>query len=236
MTLKKRFIAYGALFYCVLVLPVYAATFEVPRSFEIMYVDLENANQFGSDFKVNLDEGQHQIVVRFNKLLRAGGDTEAYQSEPIVLDIAFGKDAYLTLKAPYISNIKQAKAFSKEPIFTVVDDVSGKEVHYRQEILLEKTGLQNTRNYVNEHLTAEKLSVANGPAPAPLLMKENITLSRLQYWYNQSDEATRQEMRILIADDLYKPRGSSIQLEMMQFWFNKATDEEKKTFQVWLVK
>lgn len=238
MTLKKRIIACGILFYCVLVLPVQAATFEVPRSFEIMYVDLKSSRQFGNDFKVRIDEGQHQIVVRFNKLLRSGGDTEAYQSEPIVLDLVFEKDAYLTLKAPYVSNPKQAKAFSKKPTFAVVDDVSGKDIQYHQEILPVQSGLQNTRNYVNEieRLNTEKFSVANGPAPAPVLMKEDVVLDRLQYWYNQSDEATREEIRIWIADDLYESTISNIQLGMAQFWFNKTTSEEKKAFQVWLVK
>ena len=237
MTLKKRFIACSALFFCWLALPVQAATFEVPRSFEIMYVDLESSRNFGNDFKVEVDEGQHQIVVRFNKLLRSGGDTEMYQSEPIVLDLAFDKGTYLMLKASYISNPKQAKSFSKEPTFTIVDDVSGKEVRYRQEVLPVQSGLQNTRNYVNEieRLNSEKLSVANGPAPAPFLMKEDITLDRLQYWYNLSDDTTRKEIRIWMADDLYKPNVSNIQLEMTQFWFDKATYEDKKMFQTWLV-
>ena len=72
---------------------------------KIMYVDLESAGHFGNDFKVDIDEGQHQIVVRFNKLLRSGGDTQKYQSEPIVLDLQFEKNTYFqTLKAPYIDS------------------------------------------------------------------------------------------------------------------------------------
>lgn len=238
MTLKKRIIIYSTLFYCMLVLPVQAATFEVPRSFEIMYVDLESARQFGNDFRIKVDEGQRQIVVRFNKLLRSGGDTEAYQSEPIVLDLVFSKGAYLRLKAPYISNLNQAKAFSKEPSFTVVDDVSGKEVQYHQKTLPVQSGLQNTRNYVNEieRLNAEALSVDKGPKPAPILMKQDIALDRLQYWYNESDEVTRKEIRIWLKDDLYTPSISNIQLEMAQFWFDKVSLEEEKTFRVWLLK
>lgn len=238
MALRKYLIACGALFCCTLFLSVQAATFEVPRSFEIMYVNLESARQFGNDFKVEVNEGQHQIVVRFNKLIRRGGDAQAYQSQPIVLDLMLEREAYLRLKAPYISTQKKAEKFIEEPTFTIVDDISGKEVKYRQTILPVKSGLQNTRDYIDEieRLNIDKLSVANGPVPAPILMKENIALDRLQYWYNQSDDVTRKEIRIWVSDDLYRPRVSNVQLEMTQFWFHKTNSEEKKVFRIWLVK
>ncbi len=64
-------------------------------------------------------------------------------------------------------------------------------------------------------------------------MTQNVALAMMQFWYNRSDDATRKEMRIWIADDLYKPTVSNIQLEMSQFWFNKADREAKKAFQAW---
>ncbi|ETI58343.1 YccT family protein [Marinomonas profundimaris] len=238
MKLKNRIIACGVFSSCVLTLPVQAATFEVPRSFEIMYVDLEGAREFGNDFKVNIDEGQHQIVVRFNKLVRSGGDTQAYQSQPIVLDLQFEKNDYFTVKAPYISTQKQAESYLKNPTFTLVDDRSGKAVDYQHQILPVKSGFQNTRDYITEieRLTAKSTPTLNdGPAAAPVISTSNVALEMMQFWYNRSDEATRKDMRIWIADDLYKPTVSNIQLEMLQFWFNKADREAKKAFQAWLV-
>ena len=242
MKVRNRFIAFGALWCGFVTLPAMAATFEVPRSFEIMYVDLESAGHFGNDFKVDIDEGQHQIVVRFNKLLRSGGDTQKYQSEPIVLDLQFEKDTYFTLKAPYISTKKQAEANAKDPQFTIYDNVNGQDVDYRQQSLKTKSGLQNTRDYVSEieRLTAPN-STSNtnvssaGPVPAPIIMTEDVALEMMQFWYNQSDDATRKDARIWIADDMYKPTVANIQLEMFQFWFNKADKEAKKALQAWLV-
>lgn len=241
MKIKSYSIAFGILLGSFATLPAMAATFEVPRSFEIMYVDLESASQFGNDFKVDIDEGQHQIVVRFNKLLRSGGDTHEYQSEPIVLDLQFEKNSYLLLKAPYISNQKQAEANANDPQFTIYDDVSGQDIDYKKQSLATKSGLQNTRDYVTEieRLTAKNSSsnVTSGssPVPAPILMTEDVALEMMQFWYNRADEATRKDARIWIADDMYKPTVANIQLEMFQFWFKKADKEAKKGFQAWIV-
>lgn len=238
MKVKNRLMAFGALWCGLAALPAAAATFEVPRTFEIMYVDLEGARQFGNDFKVDIDEGQHQIVVRFNNLFRSGGDTQVFQSEPVVLDLQFEKDTHFTLKAPYISTQKQAEANAKDPQFTIVDEKSGKEINYQQQVLTTKSGFQNTRDYVTEieRLTAKNAPApSDGPAAAPIVLTEDVALEMMQFWYNRSDEATRKEIRIWIADDMYKPTVSNIQLEMSQFWFNKADREAKKAFQAWLV-
>lgn len=238
MRSNNRIIVCGILSFCVMALPVQAATFEVPRSFEIMYVDLEGARQFGNDFKVDVDEGQHQIVVRFNKLMRSGGDTQAYQSEPIVLDLQFEKNDYFMVKAPYISTQKQAEAYVKAPKFTLFDERSGKDVDYQHQILPVKSGFQNTRDYVTEieRLTAKSQPIlGEAPVSAPVILTQNVALEMMQFWYNRSDDVTRKEMRIWIADDLYKSKVSNIQLEMSQFWFNKADREAKKAFQTWLV-
>lgn len=241
MCLKSRIFVFFTILCGSMTSPLMAATFEVPRSFEIMYVDLESAGRFGSDFKVDLDAGQHQIVVRFNKLLRSGGDTQVFQSEPIVLDLQFEKDTYLTLKAPYISTRKQAEANAKNPQFTIHDELSGKEIDYQHQILATKSGFQNTRDYVAEieRLTANNASYntipSTGPASAPATMSQDVALDMMKFWYNQSNDATRKDMRIWIADDSYEPAASSIQLDMSQFWFKKANQEDQKAFQKWLI-
>ncbi|UTW00540.1 DUF2057 domain-containing protein [Marinomonas rhizomae] len=242
MKIRNYAISFGILLGSFTALPAIAASFEVPRSFEIMYVDLESASQFGNDFKVDLDEGQHQIVVRFNKLLRSGGDTHEYQSEPVVLDLQFTKNGYLILKAPYISNQKQAEANAKDPQFTIYDDVTGQDVDYKKKSLTTKSGLQNTRDYVSEieKVTATKtldsMRSDSGPVRAPILMAEDVALGMMQFWYNESDELTRKDARIWIADNMYKPKVANTQLDMFQFWVKKADKEAKKEFQAWLLK
>lgn len=240
MFLKNRILVFVTVLFGSMTSPLMAATFEVPRSFEIMYVDLESAGRFGSDFKVDLDAGQHQIVVRFNKLLRSGGDTQVFQSEPIVLDLQFEKDTYLTLKAPYISTRKQAEANAKSPQFTIHDELSGKEVDYQHQILATKSGFQNTRDYVVEieRLTAKNAShdiSSTGPVSAPTTMSQDVAFDMMKFWYNQSNDATRKDIRIWIADDAYNPAASSIQFDMSQFWFKKANQEDQKAFQKWLI-
>ncbi|MBD5772295.1 YccT family protein [Marinomonas colpomeniae] len=246
MSLKKRLIEYCVLFSSMLVVPIQAATFEVPRSFEIMYVDLEGTGKFGNDFKIEVSAGAHQIVIRFNKLLRSGGDTEVYQSEPIVLDLVFEKDVSLIIKAPYISNQKQAESYLKAPKYTISDKLSGKSVEYQQHILPTQSGLQNTRDYVDEieQLTSEtrpknhtyidkNIAFSERPFTAPLIMSDDMSLDMMKFWYNQSDEVTRKELRIWISDALYQSKLSSIQFEMSQLWYTKANSSEQEAFELW---
>ena len=242
---KNRWITSSIVFFCGAILPVQAATFEVPKSFEIMYVDLDGARQYGNDFKISVEEGSHQIVVRFNRLLRSGGDTTVYQSEPIVLDVTFNKDDYFTLKAPYISKAKQAESYKKSPKFTILDKRSGKDVMYQQQILPTQSGLQNTRNYLSEierltkkttsKVAAENLVFGDGPNAAPIIMRiEDIELNMMKFWYNESDEATRKAFRVWINDALYKSDMASVQFNMSQFWYKKADKNQRKAFQDWL--
>lgn len=237
MRLKGKVILLSSLLVGSMAMPVMAATFEVPRSFEIMYVDLQSAGNFGNDFKVDIANGHHQIVIRFNKIMR-GGDATQYQSEPIIIDVNVEKDAYLTLKAPYISTDRKAELYAKKPEFKILDDSSGREVSYQQQMLPVKSGLQNTRDYVAEieRLTAKNVVVTDAPVPAPYIENEKVALEMMQFWYNRSDDVTRKAIRVWIADDRYKPEMKNIQLEMSQFWFKKADREERKAFQVWLIK
>ncbi|WP_394183243.1 DUF2057 family protein [Marinomonas posidonica] len=218
-------------------LSVYGETLEVPRWFEIMYVDQQASKQFGNDFEVSLTPGQHQIVLRFNKIVRTGDDSEVFQSEPIVMDVEVTKGAYLQLKAPYISTSRQAEEYAAAPTFTLHDEASGREVSYQKRVLKEKAGLQNLRDYLAEvkQLNNRTVEDSNGPSAAPSRMETDPALEMMKFWYNKSDPATRKAMRIWIADAQYQAKVSNIQLDMMTLWYNKADDDAKKAFQIWLV-
>ncbi len=236
--LKKKWLAYISFIMSTFTtLSAYGETLEVPKWFEIMYVDQQSAKQFGNDFEVSLTPGQHQIVLRFNKILRTGGDSEVFQSEPIVMDVEVAQGAYLQLKAPYISSVRQAEKYADEPTFTLHDEASGRDVSYQKRLLKEKSGLQNLRDYLVEvkQLNNSAYDASKGPGAAPVRMETDPALEMMKFWYNKSDTATRKAMRIWIADDQFQANVSNIQLEMMMLWYNKADDGTKKTFQVWLV-
>lgn len=237
MLKKQNILISSALLSVALAQSAFAETFEVPRSFEIMYVDQESASDFGGDFKVEVEAGQHQIVFRFNKIIRSGGDSEVYQSEPIVLDLDVQPGVYLQLQAPYVSSHRQAQDYAKQPSFSIQDEASGRDVSYQQRILPKQPGLQNLRNYLAEIKALDGVKSASQDAPldAPEKMNPTPALSMLKFWYNQADKTTRTAMRVWIADSQQPMQQESIQLEMLQFWFNRANDEAKKTFQIWLV-
>ncbi|MCB5161605.1 DUF2057 domain-containing protein [Marinomonas algarum] len=237
MKQMKKVATLGVACLASLAMPTVAATFEVPRSFEIMYVDLESARQFGNDFKVEVDAGGHQIVVRFNKLLRSGDDTLSFQSEPVVLDLEFDDNTALTLKAPYISTERQAEANEEAPEFTIVDKVTGKEAAYQQNLLATQSGFQNTRDYLEEvsRLTETPETAGPGPVPAPAVTTNDLALDMLKFWFNRSDSATRKALSVWMIDERETSSVYNIQLEMGQFWFKKASTQDRKAFRAWVI-
>ncbi|MEL0636061.1 DUF2057 domain-containing protein [Marinomonas sp. TI.3.20] len=220
-----------------------AAEFKVPVSYEIMYVDLKDGGDFGSDFKVDLKPGHHQIVVRYHQSVRNSGNLDLFKSEPIIIDLDMKKDVNLELKAPYIRTDEKASNYADKPTFTIVNTKDGSKVDYKERILPFKSGFQPTRDYLEEIKTFTGVGVAAAansaatyaPAPAPKSVTEANEFQMLQFWFNKSDEATRKDFRIWMVDNTHQPKAKNTQFEMLTFWFNKATPVERKAFQVWLV-
>lgn len=222
-----------------------AATFKVPTSYQIMYVDLKDGGKFGGDFEVDVPAGQHQLVVRYYQTLHTGGDINIVKSEPIIIDLDVAKDANLELKAPYIRQKDKAEAYSEKPTFKIVNAGNGKDVDFKVSMLPTQSGFQPLRNYREEIKEFTGVGVAtqaassnqsySAPAPAPKSVTEANEYQMLQFWFNKADEQTRKDFRIWMVDNTHQPKGKNTQFEMLQFWYNKATAPERKAFQVWLV-
>lgn len=222
---------------------VIAAEFKVPISYEIMYVDLKNSNKFGNDFDVNVKEGVHQIVIRYNQRMGHSSDIQRFKSEPIILDMNLAKDAKLELKAPFINSKERASDYAEKPTFTIVDANTGKKVDYKERMLPAKSGFQLTRDYlaeIKEFTGVTQSGRSNdvgtfAPVPPPKDVAATNEFQMMQFWYNKSDEATRKDFRIWMVDNSHQPKAKNTAFEMLTFWFNKANDKERKAFQVWLL-
>lgn len=215
-----------------------AATFEVPRAFEIMYVDQQAANKFGNDFKVELPAGEHQLVVRFNKLIRQGGDTHSYRSEPIVLDINFLQDSDIQLQAPYVSSQRKAQEYAQAPQFELLDTQLDQNIPFTQVQLATRSGLQNTRDYLEEIEQVSKKESDASPQVVAVTdgRLDNIALEMLKFWYNKASLATREEVQLWRSNPEQKVEESDVAAEMLNFWSQKANGAQQDAFLAWTLK
>lgn len=213
-----------------------AATFEVPRNFEIMYVDLQDPGRFGGDFKTDVVPGEHQFVVRFNQRVGGGSNAEQFQSEPYIIDVNLARDAEVVLKAPYFFRKNDAAAFAKKPEFTLVNH--GAELDYEVRELPREPGMQILRDYkreVRDFTATYKKPAVDSPVPASANAAATEELEMLKFWYNKADAGTRKDIRIWMVDQSHQPQALTTAYEMLVFWFQKASAEDQKTFQIWLL-
>lgn len=220
------------------VLPAYAATFEVPRNFEIMFVDLESPGKFGNDFKADVEPGDHQFVVRFHQRVGGGDNGEQFESEPYIIDVNVAKDAHIELNAPYFFRKSDAAEFEDNVEFTLVNNNSDATLDYEVRQLPHQSGVQQMRDYEEEvrRFTATyKMPTVDTPTQAAQTETDTEALEMLKFWYNRAAASTRKDMRIWLVDDSHKPENKNTSYEMLQFWFNKASAADQKAFQVWLL-
>lgn len=218
--------------------PAFAASFEVPRNFEIMYVDLESPGRFGGDFHTEVEGGEHQFVVRFNQRVGGGSNAEQFQSEPYIIDINMAEDAEIVLKAPYFFRKDDAAQFAKNTEFSLVNETTDSKPEYEVRMLPVETGVTIMRNYkreVKDFTATYKQPKVDSPVPASASAPATEELEMLKFWFNKADAATRKDIRIWMIDQSHQPQTQSTAYEMMNFWFEKASKEDQKAFQVWLL-
>ncbi|WP_417552791.1 DUF2057 family protein [Marinomonas fungiae] len=219
-------------------LSTFAATFEVPRNFQIMYVDLKSPGSFGGDFKTEVAAGERQFVVRFNQRVGGGSNAEQFQSEPFIIDVNVAEDSNIVLEAPYFFRKNDAASFAKSPEITLVDKGSEAELDYEMRMLPAKPGVQVMRDYkseVRDFTKTYKQPAVDTPMPAPATVAATEELEMLKFWYNKADAGTRKDMRIWMVEHSHQPKTASTAFEMLGFWFEKASAADQKAFQIWLL-
>ncbi len=165
-----------------------AATFEVPRNFEIMYVDLESTSKLGGDFKAELEPGKRQLVVRYNDRIGGGADADRFQSEPIILDITVAQDDEILLEAPHLFRKNDAAKFAESPEFTLIHKDSGEALNYDMHMLPTQPGVQMFRDYKDE-IRAFTQTYQAPSVTAKAADKEQAkteALDMLKLWYNRA--------------------------------------------------
>lgn len=163
----------------------------------------------GAD-SLELDGGQHQLLFKVTKNVRAGQHTQAYASLPLVASFNTQRSA-VAIALPRIENDRDAQRFDKTLNYLVVDK-DGNALPFRQDVLhpdsvtfnadLEKVMTDYNRQNRSASVAAfvqanvgnpSTPSLAGTPlnAPTVTLKGENVSEQMLQYWFQQADKETQ---------------------------------------------
>lgn len=153
MTIYAKFIltalTLGSMSFCV---NAYAGTFKTPRNYHIVVIDGKKVSGMLSETtKLELSEGQHQIVVQFKGLFRKGSDQYLYSAvDPIVVNLSnTGKDDEITFTYPRVTTYEQAQNYSNnQKIELIINDKPANKEDASYFILTSEKGFQLDRDYI----------------------------------------------------------------------------------------
>ncbi len=179
-------------------------TVEIPSSIDLLVVNGEKPSTSGSLFSstknLDLEDGENQIVFRFEQFFTQGDDRMSVESDVVIAKFT-ASNKELTFLLPKYKDAKSAKKDIKQFEWSLVDN-NQQKIDVKQERLIKK-GMQLGRNYPQEALeynrTGAIASVAIAGEVALASVPENASSDTaeemLHFWYNKADEATKQRFK-----------------------------------------
>ena len=232
-------------------LSVYSATFATPKYYSIIIFDgAKTSSFFGSTNKVELEPGQHQIVVNFKGSFKNGRDAILTSAvDPIVINLPnVKKDDKFTFKIPRITNYSEANDFAdnqKITIYNKGNKVTEDEASYF--ILKSQKSFQLDRDYYKDLSDLGLLYVSKSNQKT--ITEENDTLKKCKEsnFKNCPNEITAtstntsnttvppaQTKNTEIKYNKNKVNKST--LNGLKAIYNGADEDTKNAFKIWLQK
>ena len=182
-------------------------TIDIPDSINMLVVNGEKPAVSGGFFSakktLTLEDGQQQIVFRYQPYFTQGNDRIQVESEVIVATFS-AQETNLTFGLPTYRNAVDAENNIRHLTWSLQDS-NGQSVALQQDRLI-KPGMQIGRNYQQELLEYNR---AGGPAAivtttsvsnnikAPQTI-DNTAEEMLYFWYNKADAATQEKFKRFI--------------------------------------
>ncbi|WP_432459556.1 YccT family protein [Agarivorans sp. QJM3NY_25] len=224
-----------------------AASFSTPNHFELMYVDKQSVGVLSlNKSNVELPTGQHQVVVRYSDNIGSNNNSELVKSSPIVINIELKKGQEIFLESKQPNTLSRAKSFAKKPQFTLKDQHGG-TVNASHYILPKKSGLQLSRNYLNEIAAIEaQQAKANPVAASTVAVAETTTRAATPapaakpVVMNSATGtavtvATTSAATAAVTIPSNTDASDNTELQMLQFWYQRADATTRKQFQIWVI-
>ena len=201
-----------------------------PKNVDIEVVNGQKAGLGATTF--TLKAGNNQVAFEVDQLIRTSGDTERFTSDPIVISFTLEGDQDVTLGTPNFRNIKEARAFEKNPQ-PILTDSKGTAIEYKLSVL-KREGLQFGRNLVEEvngfNLTDDPAAVAEF---APAIYIRGVS-SQTQAQMNAAVQIANMQQAQQTALTPAAAAGNSMSTKMLQYWYNQASREDREAFMTWI--
>lgn len=180
-------------------------TVEVPNTVDLLVVNGEKPKTSGSLFSssetLELEDGENQIVFRFEPFFTQGDDRVGVPSDVVIAKFT-AQDKELIFSLPEYRDAKAAQKDIKSFEWSLVDDKQ-LAVEIKQDRLT-KSGMQLGRNYTQETLEYNRsgaiasVVVAKPSMLVPANANSDTAEEMLHFWYNKADKQTQQRFKKFI--------------------------------------
>lgn len=175
-------------------------TIEVPSSIDLLVVNgakpAMSGSLFSSTKSVELEDGQNQIVFRFEPYFSEGDDRVGVASDVVIAKFT-AQDKELVFSLPEYRDAKMAQEKIKSFEWSLVDK-SGSAISIDQDRLV-KEGMQLGRNFYQEtkeyNQTGAVASITDKNAASMAITQpiaaDSTAEEMLHFWYNKADAETK---------------------------------------------
>ncbi|MEF2522007.1 DUF2057 family protein [Vibrio mimicus] len=184
-------------------------TIDIPDTIDLLVVNGSSPKLSGGFFdatkKLELDDGEQQIVFRYSPYFSQGSDRIIIDSDVIIATFDAANQDF-TFDMPKYRDAPQATKAIKKMEWQLVDQ-QGKAIEMRQDRLI-KEGMQLGRNFEFETVEYNRkggiAALTSSIATQPLTQQEasNAAASAaeemLHFWYNKADEETKARFKAFV--------------------------------------
>lgn len=175
-------------------------TIEVPSSIDLLVVNgakpTTSGSLFSSTKSLELEDGQNQIVFRFEPYFSEGDDRVGVSSDVVIAKFT-AQDKELVFSLPEYRDAKMAQEKIKSFEWSLVDK-SGSTISIDQDRLV-KEGMQLGRNFYQEtkeyNQTGAVASITDKNAASMAITQpiavDSTAEEMLHFWYNKADAETK---------------------------------------------
>lgn len=192
---------------------LHAATLNLGRGIELLVVDGEKYESpvgYTPETSLELADGNHQLLIRFNQQYKENSRTKHFTSKPYIFQLDLqGRDAEIS-SLPLRTRSQAQAYFARSPQWQLT--YANGEVVTLNTAEIEGKGLAPFSNL--EKLVAD-YNQANGIA----MVKGNpVDLEKVAVQVTEQGEV--------------KVTGDA--LTQLKMWYTKASDKDKKAFKIWM--
>ena len=191
----------------------HAATLSVADKIQLLAVDGKEVKSQGWNTvdRVELSEGKHQVVVRFDGEVKRGSKSTIYTTRPYLFDIDLAKkDAEITL--PLLTTESQAKAFFERGAKWQLAVEGG--------VVQPLVGVELQGEGFAAYSDIESLVAAYNSANGIVIEKGNAV--------------DLQQVAVNVDNKTGKVAITGDALTQLKMWYTKASNNDKKEFKSWM--